>query len=693
MNLAWLLVAVAGSLNGQPVCEPAEEIGAILREADRPHDLRRSLDEHRAAVHAVLERGFRTHADDPFLHAARLEFDLGRSEENRPALALEAEKRLAQAPDNPHRLYLAALANYSLRTPRALELIAKLRGIRADYGPALLLEARIRSSKQFRSVDGVKAALAAYNKVCPRGIGAFVELAAIEDVEFLKTQAATLRLRLANRSDLLAVHAYPALWQWERAAYRSDEMVGVTKRWMADVAHLRKPAMPRGVSWMNALWGASFLMELPMEQLAPGYVEDFAGHYPHAWPSQMTVIDQLRGLGPTLEAFEKWRALSDRYPASTGIVSYWMSVARGSEDDGTALVDAYQAMKSAMELSPDSFLTSPPFQITMAEELVKRGIRFDLVPSFVIAGIAAGERAAGRDTVTDLYPNAAAIRQKQHDAWYLFGYYPLIEAYAVQEKYAEARDILSQAHRILERMRPERSAAPEEKARFAMFEAGYWRAKGILSERQGKKFDALIAYRNALASYGPRSARGDARDAVYASAQRLAKELGSSAEGWTDWEAKQPLPNLRSGHGGSNAWLQLDARHPRLQVTDMQGRTYTPEQLAKTKTFVNVWATWCLPCRAELPYLEKLAARYKDRRDVVFVALNVDDEESLVTPFLERYRFTFRTAMARSYAYDFLPVFGVPANYIIGDKTVYFEGKGKEDEWVESAEAALREKQ
>jgi hypothetical protein len=181
--------------------------------------------------------------------------------------------------------------------------------------------------------------------------------------------------------------------------------------------------------------------------------------------------------------------------------------------------------------------------------------------------------------VTDLYPNAAAIRQKQHDAWYLFGYYPLIEAYAVQEKYAEARDILSQAHRILERMRPERSAAPEEKARFAMFEAGYWRAKGILSERQGKKFDALIAYRNALASYGPRSARGDARDAVYASAQRLAKELGSSAEGWTDWEAKQPLPNLRSGHGGSNAWLQLDARHPRLQVTDMQGRTYTPEQL------------------------------------------------------------------------------------------------------------------
>ncbi|MBS1828235.1 MAG: TlpA family protein disulfide reductase [Acidobacteria bacterium] len=121
----------------------------------------------------------------------------------------------------------------------------------------------------------------------------------------------------------------------------------------------------------------------------------------------------------------------------------------------------------------------------------------------------------------------------------------------------------------------------------------------------------------------------------------------------------------------------------------MQGRAFTPAQLAKTKTFVNVWATWCLPCRAELPYLEKLAARFKDRTDIAVIALNVDDDESAVAPFLKRFQFTFHPAMARSYAYEFLPVFGVPANYIISDKTSYFEGKGQANEWLESATAAL----
>ena len=66
------------------------------------------------------------------------------------ALAADAEKRLRDQPRNPHLLYLAALANYSLRTPRALDLLETLRGMRTFYGPALLLEARIRSSKQFR---------------------------------------------------------------------------------------------------------------------------------------------------------------------------------------------------------------------------------------------------------------------------------------------------------------------------------------------------------------------------------------------------------------------------------------------------------------------------------------------------------------------------------------------------------------
>lgn len=54
--------------------------------------------------------------------------------------------------------------------------------------------------------------------------------------------------------------------------------------------------------------------------------------------------------------------------------------------------------------------------------------------------------------------------------------------------------------------------------------------------------------------------------------------------------------------------------------------------------FLNIWATWCLPCREEFPDLVKLAYTFSDK-NVEFVALSVDypDEiESKILPFLQK---------------------------------------------------------
>lgn len=59
--------------------------------------------------------------------------------------------------------------------------------------------------------------------------------------------------------------------------------------------------------------------------------------------------------------------------------------------------------------------------------------------------------------------------------------------------------------------------------------------------------------------------------------------------------------------------------------------------------FLNIWATWCLPCREEFPDLEKLVQTF-GHKNVEFVALSVDypDEiDSKILPFLQKHPLNF----------------------------------------------------
>lgn len=61
--------------------------------------------------------------------------------------------------------------------------------------------------------------------------------------------------------------------------------------------------------------------------------------------------------------------------------------------------------------------------------------------------------------------------------------------------------------------------------------------------------------------------------------------------------------------------------------------------------FINIWATWCVPCREEFPDLVKLHANYKNS-DVEITAISVDfaDEiESKIIPFLKKQKVEFKT--------------------------------------------------
>jgi thiol-disulfide isomerase/thioredoxin len=82
---------------------------------------------------------------------------------------------------------------------------------------------------------------------------------------------------------------------------------------------------------------------------------------------------------------------------------------------------------------------------------------------------------------------------------------------------------------------------------------------------------------------------------------------------------------------------------------------------------MNFWATWCGPCLTEMPLFEKTATKYKEDKDVFFLAISTDEDRELVAPFLKRYKFTFPIAYDE-YLNDLFGVSSIPTTIILDRK-------------------------
>lgn len=76
---------------------------------------------------------------------------------------------------------------------------------------------------------------------------------------------------------------------------------------------------------------------------------------------------------------------------------------------------------------------------------------------------------------------------------------------------------------------------------------------------------------------------------------------------------------------------------PNLKFQDLSGHDHRLNSLRGSITVLSFWATWCTPCRAELPRLSALNSRYS-AQGVRFLAISVDDPKDFpkIEPFLHQ---------------------------------------------------------
>ncbi len=84
---------------------------------------------------------------------------------------------------------------------------------------------------------------------------------------------------------------------------------------------------------------------------------------------------------------------------------------------------------------------------------------------------------------------------------------------------------------------------------------------------------------------------------------------------------------------------------PDFALKDSTGKTVKLSDFRGKVVLLNFWATWCGPCKMEIPWFMEFEQKHKDQGLVILGVAMDDDGWDVVKPYLERYRVNYRVVM------------------------------------------------
>ncbi len=573
---------------------------------------------------------------------------------------------VAAHPNDPVRLSAAALLLTGKDTPRAFRLMDQVIAANPNYAPAYAeLAGMYKNLGKFEDKDKAASYLSKFYELCPSSSeNRALSLLKVLGSKALKEQVAqNLRQRLATSTDPHFLQTYSDVWAIEFSTLATNEYSKERQLITEDLKRLEQLPVETTSNWLGFLrdgYKQSSVADAQVDALESRILKDF----PHS--------NEAFGI-----KYEKWK---DQHPEPAG---------------EAAVAEWQQYMRLAVSHYHD----------LIAEFPQEHGFGYYLVEYSAHLDGASSEEIVhnGEDFIkdTDLYQGPSSwVRQYFAAVLLRRNLQPpralalLREARALKDSpretvnseakdYSKPKDIEDSAkekafeqasynvlYLLACRAAGDKTAAAELKAKVeaapptdSKLLADYWQARAILAQMEGRNTDSLAFYQKALfVREAPAKQYGKLDDLLLADAHSLWAAAQGSEAAFAIWSQPDKTANaaLADGH-----WEKPDKELPAFELADLQGKTWKLASLEGKKVLINIWATWCGPCQAELPHLEKLYEQTKDRSDIAILTLNFDDEPGLIEPFVKKKGYTFPVLPAYAFLVNKIDVNSIPRNWVV----------------------------
>jgi thiol-disulfide isomerase/thioredoxin len=605
-------------------------------------------------------------SDDFFIYKRLLDLTPDRPKPG--ALAPAFETKLKEHPDDPRYLYLYGRSLIGKRTPDAIVQLNRVVELAPNFPWTYLELARIYFSHNFGDLTELAAVIHTYRDLCPADLDGYDWARSESDSVKNAEWAQNFRRLLENNTNQYNHMHWADLWATEfRFAPKSD-YPQLRARVAEDLKRLEGTPEPWTRPFMADLSTGYMLIERPdlAAQIDLRIDPDLEVH-----KAQQAFMKEVNWNAP-LNSEERENAMKAQARAAAQYVAKWPDSAAAWSTRLGFLTHDQSWTKEEMEhaglelLRTDALRgfgwTPSPERLNVARQWVKYGIHPK--DCIAMAEESLDEIASGPEIASDLYasPNSKpGINNYSHTLFFALD--AIVDGSLQLKDFDKTRGAIAKMQKWVDENQPLQS---DPSTGFFRWRGIWLNSSGKLAEAEGRKMDAIAFYTKAIAL--------GARDPEMAKrARTLWDQMDGTKDGWDSLTVMTPPPSKPAPKPAINAvyqiapWTSVGKPLLEMNILDVTGRTWTLDDLRGKTTFVTTWATWCVPCRDELPSVQKLYELVKHRNDVQVITLNADEDPGLVEPFLAANRFTFPVLMAaRDYvASHATGELGIPQNWLV----------------------------